>query len=136
MQCFFFSFLNYSFTKKALTLISELDETLIYTLVKFKYQSSSFKIYEYLKKTKMISCLCKTTFLAGSQVCWNVISLEEGNWLIFLPKDHKHNRHQRGVEKIWQWWLWWWWWWWWGFWWWRWWLWCVFFFPKDLKLFF
>ena len=26
-------------------------------------------------------------------------SLEEGKWLILLPKDLKHNRHQRGKKN-------------------------------------
>ena len=26
--------------------------------------------------------------------------LEEGNWVIFLPKDPKHNQHQRGQRNF------------------------------------
>ena len=35
-----------------------------------------------------------------SSLCYNVPTLEEGKWLIFLEKDLKHNRHQREQKKF------------------------------------
>ena len=51
----------------------------------------------------MISCFFfrKEDNLQGwkSILCWNVTSLEEGKWLVFLPKDPKYNGNQRGGKK-------------------------------------
>ena len=95
MLCFFF-FLN----NRAGTPTLELDEGNVSTFAKFEYDRSSSKTEGVFEKTNMISCffLRKEDDLLGwkSILCWSVISLEEGKWLILLPKDLKHNRYQRG----------------------------------------
>ena len=52
-----FSFFKDSLKKRAETLILELNEAFVYTLVKFEYQSSSSKNDESLKKTNRILCI-------------------------------------------------------------------------------
>ena len=90
--CFFKESLN----KRAENLILELNETIVYILVNFKYWSFSFK------NLQDFQCIIrkKDTLLSWkSSLCRNVASLEEEKQLIFLLKNLKHNQQPDGGKK-------------------------------------
>ena len=101
MLCFFF--FKDSINKRAGTPTLELDECILSTFTKFKYERSSLKTEQIFEKTNIISIFFfrKEDNLLGwkSILRWNLTSLKEGKWLILLPKDLKYNRHHRGKKN-------------------------------------